>query len=185
LVRDGLTWTWLDDIPPDLGLLAIRELFQVADRLTDVTLGEGVEDAFRWGWEQGYSYSARSCYRVMFGARVEMASAMQVWRSRAPPNCRVFLWLAAKNRCWTADRLGRHGLPHLAACPFCDQEAEMLDHLLLGCVLARQVWATCLKWWGKLHWMSQVDTSFVQWLQAKHGGPGKDRDLWTTITLVC
>jgi hypothetical protein len=91
----------------------------------------------------------------------------------------------AENKCWTADRLSRRGLPHPATFPFCDQEAETLDHLLLGCVLTRQVWATCLRWWGKIHWMLHTDTSFVPWLQSKQGGPGKDRDLWTAVTLVC
>jgi hypothetical protein len=184
-VHDGLLGGWLDDIGPDLQAPALRELFQVADRLADVALSEGVEDSFRWGWDNSYSYSARSCYRAMFGARIEMAGALQIWRSRAPPNCRVFLWLAARNRCWTADRLCRRGLPHPAACPFCDQAEESIDHLLVGCVLAREVWAACLRWWGKLGWMPQADTRFIPWLQSKRGGLGKDRDLWTGIALVC
>ncbi|KAM0918372.1 hypothetical protein ACQ4PT_008930 [Festuca glaucescens] len=71
-VREGLAGAWLDDIPPDLDAPAIRELFEVADRLVDVALQEGVEDSFRWGWEKDYSYSARSGYRAMFGARVDM-----------------------------------------------------------------------------------------------------------------
>jgi hypothetical protein len=184
-VREGMTGTWLDDIPPDLAASAIRELFEVADRWEDVALVEGVEDSFRWGWEKDFSYSARSGYRAMFGVRVEMPGALQIWRSRAPPNCRVFLWLAARNRCWTADRLSRRGLPHPASCLFCDQSEETLNHLLLGCVLAREIWATCLRWWGKLHWMPQMDTDFVGWLQGKRGGPGGDRDLWTGVTLIC
>jgi hypothetical protein len=121
----------------------------------------------------------------MFGARVDMPGALQIWRSRTPPNCRVFFWLASRNRCWTADRLSRRRLPHLAACPFCDEREETLDHFLMGCVLSREVWATCLRWWGKLLWMLHVDTSFVGWLQDKHGGPGVDRDLWTGVALVC
>jgi hypothetical protein len=55
----------------------------------------------------------------------------------------------------------------------------------VGCVLAREVWPVCLRWWGKLGWIPQANTRFVRWLQGKRGGPGKDRDLWTGITLVC
>jgi hypothetical protein len=47
----------------------------------------------------------------------------------------------SKNRCWTTDLLGRRGLPCPAACPLCDQELEMLQHLLFGCVVAREIWA--------------------------------------------
>ncbi|KAM0834158.1 hypothetical protein ACQ4PT_063804 [Festuca glaucescens] len=75
-VREGLAGAWLDDIPPDLDAPAIRELFEVADRLEDVALLEGVEDSFRWGWEKDFSYSARSGYRAMFGARVDMPGAL-------------------------------------------------------------------------------------------------------------
>ncbi|KAM0837796.1 hypothetical protein ACQ4PT_061397 [Festuca glaucescens] len=58
LVHDGLTGGWLDDIPPDLGALAIRELLQVADRLVDVTLTEGVTHI-------GSAYSQMSNYLHM------------------------------------------------------------------------------------------------------------------------
>ncbi|XP_071680237.1 uncharacterized protein [Lolium perenne] len=121
----------------------------------------------------------------MFGARVEMAGALQIWHSRAPPNCRVFLWLAARNICWTADMLSMHGLPHPTACPFCDQVGESLDHLMMDCVLARVVWATCLRWWGKLHWMPQPDTKLVYRLKEKRGSQGADHDFWTCVTLIC
>jgi hypothetical protein len=56
--------------------------------LEDVALFEGVDG---WGWEKDFSYSARSGYRALFGARVDMPGALQIWRSRAPPNCKVFL----------------------------------------------------------------------------------------------
>jgi hypothetical protein len=161
------------------------ELFDVADRLVHVTLVEGVEDSFRWRWESNNSYSARSCYEGMFGAREDMAGALQIWKLRAPPNCRVFMWLASRNRCWTADRLSRLGLPHPASYPFCDQGGETLDHLLMGCVLAREVWSVFLRLWGKFRWMTQPDTILVSWLQQKKGGSGGDRDLWTATVLIC
>ncbi|KAK1647146.1 hypothetical protein QYE76_064951 [Lolium multiflorum] len=66
------------------------------------------------------------------------------------------------------------GLPHPASCPFCDQGGETLDHLLMGCVLTREVWAVFLRLWGKLRWMPQPDTTLVSWLQEKKGGVSKN-----------
>jgi hypothetical protein len=129
--------------------------------------------------------SARSCYAAIFSGRVAMPGALQIWKSRAPASCKVFLWLAAKNRCWTADRLCWCGLQHLAVCPLCDQDDETLDHLLMGCVHSREVWASYLAWWDKLQWLPEHDIRFTAWLQEKHGRPGGDRDLWTGIALVC
>jgi hypothetical protein len=80
--------------------------------------------------------------------------------------------------------LSRRGLPHPVVCPFCDQVGESLDNLMMGCVLTREVWSTCLRWWGKLHWMPQPDIRLVCWLQEKRGGLRADRDFWTDVTLI-
>jgi hypothetical protein len=107
---------------------------------------------------------------TIVGTRIEMAGALKVWRSRAPPNCKVFLWLGASNRWWTTDEQAWPPAP--AACP----GGRVLGPPSGGCILAREVWAICLHWWGKLHWMPQPDTGFVRWLQEKWGGLGADRD---------
>jgi hypothetical protein len=52
------------------------------------------------------------------------------------------IWLVFHNRCWTADRLAKRGLPHPDAYPLCDRDDEDIHHLLVGCVFARQVWAS-------------------------------------------
>jgi hypothetical protein len=56
--------------------------------------------------------------------------------------CIFFLWLAAHDRCWTADRLEKRNLPHA---PLGDQEKETINHLLVGCVFARQFWFVILQ----------------------------------------
>lgn len=48
-------------------------------------------------------------------------------------------------RLWTAARRKRHGLQPEGTCVLCDQEGKTTDHLLLGCVFARQVWNSLLR----------------------------------------
>ena len=55
------------------------------------------------------------------------------------------MWLVAHNKCWTADRLARRGLPRPDCCPLCDQEEETVNHLLVGCVFARGFWFHLLR----------------------------------------
>uniref|UniRef100_A0ACD6AS56 Uncharacterized protein n=1 Tax=Avena sativa TaxID=4498 RepID=A0ACD6AS56_AVESA len=50
------------------------------------------------------------------------------------------------DRCWTAERLARHGLQHHPRCPLCDQAMENIRHLLLECPVARQAWHETLAW---------------------------------------
>jgi hypothetical protein len=124
LVRDCLDGRWLDDIPTDLDALAIEELLAVANRVEGLVVTVGVANVLRWNWGAKETYSAKSCYLGMFHGSVAMANALQVWKSRAPAKCRLFLWLALHDRCWTADRLEKHRLPHPSACPLCDQAEE-------------------------------------------------------------
>ena len=72
--------------------------------------------------------------------------------------------MAAHNRCWTADRLARRGLPHPDRCPLCDQEEENIQHLLVGCVFARHFWLELLQFFGLATLAPQLDEpSFDVW----------------------
>lgn len=51
----------------------------------------------------------------------------------------LFGWPSATH-CWTADRLAKRNLPHLARCPLCDQADEDIQHLLTTFVFAREFW---------------------------------------------
>jgi hypothetical protein len=185
LVKDCLDGRWLDDIPADLDALAIDQLLAVADRVEGLSITAGVPDIFRWNWGAKETYSAKACYLGMFHGSVEMAGALQVWKSRAPAKCRFFLWLALRDRCWTADRLERRGLPRPLACPFCDQAQESIVHLLLGCVLARTVWATCLRWWDREDRLPPQGISLADWLQSWRGRVVDAREYWTGVALIC
>lgn len=76
---------------------------------------------------------------------LEFKPAARIWKSWAPPKYKLFLWLGALNRCWTAGRLARQGLDHPEKCLLCDQE-ETIQHILVACVFAKEDWfkALCL-----------------------------------------
>jgi hypothetical protein len=120
------------------------------------------EDALRWAWSDGGMYSSRSPYRALFIGRSRVTTASQIWRSKAPYGCKVFAWIVSRDRCWTTDRLERWGLPRPAACPLCDQEPETSQLLLLGCVVAREVWAWALDRWDRLAWLPADDRELLQ-----------------------
>jgi len=88
----------------------------------------------------------------------------RIWKTWAPPKCRFFMWLVAHNKCWTADRLARRGMPRPKCCPLCDQEEETINHLLVECVFAREFWFLLL-WQVGLQALSPQPTenSFLDW----------------------
>ena len=83
-----------------------------------------------------------------------------------------------KNRCWTADRLARRGLPYPDACLFCDQHEETLDHIELTCVFARTIWRTLCTTIGKPAWTPEGHETLVAWCA------DKPKSMCVIITLV-
>jgi hypothetical protein len=69
-----------------------------------------------------------------------------------------------KNRCWTADRLASRGLLHPERCPLCDQHEETINHLLVRCVFARQIWFKLFRLLGLQDLVPQPEVqSFDDW----------------------
>jgi hypothetical protein len=68
------------------------------------------------------------------------------------------------------DRLARRGLPHPIHCPLCDQQYETINHLLVGCSFARQLWFELFRPFGmqNLH-PGPGDIVFHQWWSFSSG----------------
>lgn len=133
----------------------VRHTFRKA---TAVVLVPGTPDIFAWRLTADKQYSASSTYGAMFVGCSTPLGARQLWKTSAPQRVKFFFWLAMHGRCWTAHRRWRHGLQDDALlCIFCNQQEETIDHIILGCVFSREVWARCLQ-------IYRLDsTSFMQW----------------------
>jgi hypothetical protein len=55
-----------------------------------------------------------------------------------PGKCKLFAWLVLHGRCWTSDRLHRHGSKDSDTGALCAQEVETLAHLLIDSVFSRE-----------------------------------------------
>jgi len=163
-VADALTNNkWVTEIRGGLTWSVIREFLQLWDCVQDFELNE-MEDRHVWRLESGGCYSSKSAYRAYFQGSITFEPWKRLWKSWAPNKCKVFLWWAIRNRCWTADRLEKRGLPHPNQCPLCDQENETVQHLSTSCVVARQVWFNLLAPLNLGDCIPmQRDHSFVEW----------------------
>jgi hypothetical protein len=97
-----------------------------------------------WRFSTTGSFTTKSAYEAFFAGSITFVPWRRLWNSWAPAKCKTFLWLAIRNRCWTADRLRKRGLQHPARCVLCDQEEEDVQHILTTCVFAREFWFTIL-----------------------------------------
>jgi len=153
--------SWITDIKGALTLEVLAEYLELCDFLSDFSLQAEVEDVHVWQFSTTGQYTNKSAYEALFIGATSFGPWKQIWKSWAPGKCKFFLWIAALNRIWTADRLARKGLSHPAACPLCDQAEETADHLLVACVFSRQVWFTVLQTYNLQTLAPLNDLSFL------------------------
>lgn len=153
---------WVGDIHGALGPAVMVQYVELWRALELVTLSPD-PDVLRWKWTDSGVYTASSCYQAMFSGSTIVPHCKLIWRTWAPLQVRVFVWLADQDRCWSAARLARHGLPHDERCIFCDQVLETLDHLLLQCSFSRIIWHEIFAWCRLLIPPPAIDDCFLDW----------------------
>jgi hypothetical protein len=114
--------------------------------ISEIGMDATRQDSFRWKGALSGNYSARGTYNLLCLGQVGFDMAEPIWRSHAPLKCKIFAWLALNYRLWTSDRRQRHGLQTSTdACAVCLQDVDCLDHVLVQCSFAKQVWFGCLR----------------------------------------
>jgi hypothetical protein len=109
-----------------------------------------------------------------------------IWGSWAPLRVKLFLWLACRKRVWTADRRLRRRLDTHTSCLLCDQENEMVDHILVSCSWAKEVWWSSCSWAGCVCSMTVTQTLQEWWEQLVLAQPARRRTGTSTLfVLIC
>ena len=146
------------------------------------------EDTFSWPCSKSSQYSASATYKRLCVGRVEFGASEWIWKSKAPLKCKIFAWLAIQYRLWTSDRRARHNLQaQTSPCFVCLQEEDTVDHLLLHCVYAREVWFRCAQELGvSLPTPSGLDRLEPWWHASRMSFRMEDRKKHDTLfILVC
>lgn len=131
--------------------------------LSNLSLSD-IEDRHIWSHNNNGLFSTKSAYRLFFYGAVSFEPWRRLWKSWAPPKCQTLLWLAINDKCWTTDQLIKRGLPHPLQCALCDQEDETVQHILVGCVFAREFWYRILSCFGLNRLTPGInDSNFAQW----------------------
>ena len=135
---------WTNDISGELDTDGLAQFIKLWDILIEVHLRQEEEDRPVWAWNRSGKYSAASAYHMMCEGGIKFQAAAAIWKCWAPLGCKIFIWLAILHRLWTPDRRARHGLQDTTSpCYLCEQEEDTVEHMLMQCVFARQVWHQC------------------------------------------
>jgi hypothetical protein len=140
------------------------DFFQLYQLIEGVVLQPRALDSHLWRLSPSGKYSTKSAYKALLQGAISFQLAEWVWKTWAPSKCKFFMWLVEHNRCWTPDRLEKCGMDHPEHCPLCDQHEETINHLLVACVFACQVWSGLLVTVGRRELVLQLGVaSFEAW----------------------
>ncbi|TVU49279.1 hypothetical protein EJB05_00585, partial [Eragrostis curvula] len=95
---------------------------------------------------------------------------------------------SARGRVWEGakDHLARRGLQHPDHCPLCDQDDETVQHVLVNCVVAREVWFHALAKVGLQELTPSADEQSFRkwWRQALRRVPKEKKRGFNTLVML-
>ena len=123
---------------------------------------------------------------MFFLGNTRFACHKPIWKSKAPPRCKFFMWLAVHGRCLTADNLERRNWPSNGTCTLCSSVPETCSHLFVHCDFIRQVWTRFRDWTGADFIIPKVNFSSMEdwWLKAREGIPKPMKKNFDTIVIL-
>jgi hypothetical protein len=154
---------WIQAIRGTPSVPAIVEFLGLWAALREAPALQEGPDSARWRLTANGQYSAKTAYQLFFIGRTEVPGMKELWSSGAPLKHKLHVWLALKDRLWTADRLEERGLQNTPLCPLCCQEPETIEHLTLQCSFAREVWYRVLEPLNLHDRVPSADASLAIW----------------------
>ena len=122
-------------------------------------------DRMRWKLTKKGDFDIRSFYNKLQNHLPIIFPWKGIWKVKAPPRVSFFVWTATWNKILTGDNLWGRGFDFVDWCIMCRCNGETVNHLLLYCDKAYQLWSLAFRSFG-ISWVlprSVADTLFDWW----------------------
>ena len=176
---DGwLHWNILFRCPPQDWEEASIDFF--LDMLYSTNVRDVGVDRLCWKPALSRVSEVRSFYHSLSLSSVIDFPWKRVWKSKVPPRVTFFTWTVASRKILTIDNLWNRHIAVKEWCFMCKRCWESVDHFLLQCPIAYELWSMVFCLFG-IHWLMlyKVSELLASW-QGKFGMHW-NRDLWRFV----
>jgi hypothetical protein len=108
--------------------------------LYSATIHRLEEDKLCWKPSPDKGFQVKSYYKEICSPGTGSFPWKSIWKSKVPPRIAFFTWTAALGKILTAENLRRRGIVLVSRCCMCKASGESVEHLLLHCPYAKEIW---------------------------------------------
>ncbi|XP_071700491.1 uncharacterized protein [Rutidosis leptorrhynchoides] len=116
----------------------------------NVSLGVG-NSKWQWVLDNSQGYSSRLVSTKIDDIIIEKSGHLQgtMKNNYLPQKIGIFVWRALRGRIPVREELDKRGIDlDSLLCPMCNDFIESVDHVLISCKAATDVWKAIYNWWG-------------------------------------
>jgi hypothetical protein len=117
-------------------------------RLYSILVRHGEDDKLFLNLSKRGLFEVKSYYEVLNRKDDPSFPWKSIWRVKAPARVAFFVWTAALGKILTQDNLRKRNVVVIEWCYMCKKSGESIEHLLLNCEVARDLWSYILNLFG-------------------------------------
>lgn len=123
-------------------------VFSFFDQLYSISARHGESDKLVWNSSKKILFDVRSFYEELIRKDDPSFSWNNIWCVKASTMVAFFVWFAALSKILMHDNLRKRNVIVIEWCCLCTKSWESIDHLLLHCEIAWNLWSCILILFG-------------------------------------
>ncbi|XP_071689260.1 uncharacterized protein [Rutidosis leptorrhynchoides] len=130
------------------------ELASLTDLISSFVPPGLTTDKWIWKMENNGVYSTKSLTSAIdnLAAAARVSLNPTILNNLIPQKIGIFIWRASKNKLPVHTELDKRGIDlHSTRCPVCDGDIETLQHSIISCKIAKEIWDSIRIWWKLDH----------------------------------
>ncbi|XP_071689310.1 uncharacterized protein [Rutidosis leptorrhynchoides] len=185
IVKSANTWTvtgcWAR--PPSGRTLG--ELDELHKIIGNLSFNENGDDTWKCGLHSNDLFSVSTLTHII-DQKILPSSASDVetmCNKLLPQKVSIFIWRALLRRILVRVELDKRNIDlNSLRCPICDDDIETVDHILIKCSFAKDLWSRVYRWWNI---GNSVDIDLDERFKWKINVANSTSKLWQAIEWIC